>query len=389
MRLPSNLNDYDLDPYLKFPPKPRTGVTDITFVLARAESLRMVYDLFKIRKRYKASGMAPDSADLKAEQRKVVDEQKLRCETYYLRHLDGSRPLDWMCIQWIKLMTIKSRLIVEYPFGQVPTKEMTPQARHDLLRSSVEVIRIAHGVSSNKGIDDWLWYFRGWVQWHSIAIVIAELGGNKNQQFVNAAWTVLDPILADWDNVYRAKKDEAAWVHVNALIEKARQIRRQMPAAQVQSQERAETQPAPTKVEGPTVHQNYNPNSSTGQTPGSSIIGLVPDAAWQSEWGSFNRFGMSPGTIVPQYQQENESTPTQHHYQSLATPTASTSGVPFATGCAPSMDGLDVADFGYIEGLDNIDFSAFDAVFKDMAWDFSSPSTDPNVETFNTQPLYS
>jgi hypothetical protein len=186
----------------------------------------------------------------------------------------------------------------------------------------------------------------------------------------------LDPILADWDNVYRAKKDEAAWVHVNALIEKARQIRRQMPAAQFQSQESAQTQPASTNVQGPAVHQNYNPNSSTGQTPGSSVIGLVPDAAWQSEWGPSNGFGMSPETIVPQYQQGNESTPTQQPYQIFPTPAASNSSVPFLTGCAPAMDGLDVADFGYIEGLDNIDFSAFDAVFKDMA---SSPGHNPYV----------
>ena len=55
-------------------------------------------------------------------------------------------------------LQIKSRLIVEYPLGQVPTKEMSPQARHDLLRSSVEVIRISHSVGTNKGIDDWLWY---------------------------------------------------------------------------------------------------------------------------------------------------------------------------------------------------------------------------------------
>ena len=79
----------------------------------------------------------------------------------------------------------------------------------------------------------------------------------------------------------------------------------------------------------------------------------------------------------------------QQQYQILPTPAASAGSVPFLTGCAPSMDGLDVADFGYIEGLDNIDFSAFDAVFKDALWDFSSPSTDQNVEYFNTQPLYS
>ena len=49
------------------------------------------------------------------------------------------------------------------------------------------------------------------------------------------------------------------------------------------------------------------------------------------------------------------------------------------------MSGLDAADFGHIEGLDNIDFSAFDAVFKDMAWDFSSQSTDANFEHLHSQ----
>ena len=33
---------------------------------------------------------------------------------------------------------------------------MMPQERHDLLRSSVEVISISHGVSTNKGIENWL-----------------------------------------------------------------------------------------------------------------------------------------------------------------------------------------------------------------------------------------
>lgn len=106
VRLPSNLNDIDLDADSNTPVKPRTGVTDVTFVLARWESVRLVYNLFQLKKSYKTNGQSVDSPDLKAEQHRVLQEQKLRNETYYLRHLDGSRPMDWMCIHWFELMSV-------------------------------------------------------------------------------------------------------------------------------------------------------------------------------------------------------------------------------------------------------------------------------------------
>jgi hypothetical protein len=115
----------------------------------------------------------------------------------------------------------------------------------------------------------------------------------------------------------------------------------------------------------------------------SNVMGLVPHVAWQSGWSPSN----SSGTIVPQYQQSGVPTPTQQPFHSLPTPIASNLDIPFQTGCAPTMHGFDGADFGYIEGLDNIDFSAFDAVFKDMAWDFSSPSTDANFEHLHPQAM--
>ena len=47
------------------------------------------------------------------------------------------------------------------------------------------------------------------------------------------------------------------------------------------------------------------------------------------------------------------------------------------------MTGFENTDFGSLDGMDNIDFSAFDAVFGDPAWDVSSQSTDLNMEAFN------
>lgn len=285
-------------------------------------------------------------------------------------------------------LQIKSRLIVDYPLGQVPTKEMTQQERHDLLRSSVGILRISHGVGTNKFIDDWLWYFRGWVQWHSIAIIIAELGGNQNQNFVNTAWAVLDPVLADWDKVYNAKKDEPAWIHVNALIQKARQMRQQVPASERQAIERLQDQQhAPSiTAQAPNLQSHTIASSNDPRAPGTSMVGLVPDAAWQSGWDIPDGFELSSHTAGPHYQQTLHPTPSHPQQRTYPIHSISNTEIPFDTSCAPPMHGFDSVDFGYIEGLDNIDFSAFDFVFKDTAWDFSSPSTDnPSIEHVNPQ----
>ena len=245
---------------------------------------------------------------------------------------------------------------MDFPFSQVPTKEMSPRERFELLQMSVDIIRMTQAVNTNARMQQWAWYFRGWVQWHSVAIVIAELGANKNQQFVNAAWAVLDPILSGWDKVYQSKREEPPWEHVNTLIQRAREMRKQMP---VQKQ----NQP----VEAPSVPQVTNTypqvDSSSGLDPNLPQMG----AMWQTPWvGLDNSQPTVPSMPNPSFTPQQFSTPPSME-------------VPFVTGCAPTMPGME-SDFGYIEGLDNIDFSAFDAVFGDSTWDSSSPSTDLNME---------
>ena len=228
---------------------------------------------------------------------------------------------------------------------------MSAKERFGLLQASVDIIRLSHSVSVYKNVEDWLWYFRGWVQWHAIAIVIAELGCNKSQQFVNAAWAVLDPILADWDKVYKAKRDEPAWEHVNTLIERARQMRRQIPPQQ-------QIQPTPTSLQP--AFRNL-PESQV--VPASNV--LYPTSMEQTVSAGLN--ASTQGFDLNQNQ----------------FPVSGSVDTPFQTGCAPMMTGFENVDFGYLDSLEDIDFTAFDAVFGDATWDFSSQSSDPTMETFN------
>lgn len=57
-------------------------------------------------------------------------------------------------------------MIVEHPTTQVPTKEMSKDARFDLLQSSVTLIDKTLGISKSERLRDWTWYFRGYMQWY-------------------------------------------------------------------------------------------------------------------------------------------------------------------------------------------------------------------------------
>lgn len=108
VQLPSNLNDVDLDPDSPERPKPRTGVTEVTFILLRWESVRMIQGLMEVKKKHKASGQAVDIDALKTEQKAVLNESRLRIETFYQRHLHESRAYDWLCLRWIEMMLVSN-----------------------------------------------------------------------------------------------------------------------------------------------------------------------------------------------------------------------------------------------------------------------------------------
>ena len=130
-------------------------------------------------------------------------------------------------------MQTKARLSIEYPWGHTITKSMTPEQRLDMLRSSVTIIRSTHTLYADDDMADWLWFFRGFVQWHALAIVVAELAHSTSPRFAKSAWLVLEPLLAFWDKVYQTKHGDAPWDHVNSLIQRSKEMARQSEQAQI------------------------------------------------------------------------------------------------------------------------------------------------------------
>lgn len=168
--------------------------------------------------------------------------------------------------------------------------------------------------------------------------MISALAWSTSRDFVEGAWRILDPILAKWDKVYNMKRDEPAWDHVNALIERARQMRRK----HFPKEDKAATTAAAMPI------QQVAPAESPASLPLNGTLGLMPSETVTNSIDTAQQYQPAPFN-PPQL-------------SNLLTPS-----VPFQTGCAPTLAGLE-GDFGFLDDLQNIDFSAFDAVFGDSSW---------------------
>ncbi|CAK4030960.1 aurofusarin cluster transcription factor aurR2-like [Lecanosticta acicola] len=353
VKLPSNLNDDDLYPDMTEAPRARIGITDMTFPTLRFEIHRLVSALVAMRRQQSSSWNHGNT--LRESQMMYLDQAKARFCEQYTNHMDPSRPYDWMCLMFVEGMLIKAQLVIDFPLGTTPTKTMPADERMCLLKSSVGIISITRHLSVDDRISGWLWYFRGFVQWHSLAIVVAELSWNANPEFADFAWQVLDPIFADWDRLYRMKRDEPAWVHVNSMIERARHLRRQRPKqSHVQKRNKpnnaAKARPSTGIFPDPTLMGNTSAAAPSFEpSDASAAQGLAALAA--TEGSLTHDTSGAPSYHVPTPESIVQGPPPSQY--SHTTPMMN-----FDINFAPSA-----------ENFDSVDFGAFDAVFGSASWD--------------------
>lgn len=110
VKLPLNLNDYDLQLGATQPPKSRIAVTDMTFCLLRFEIHSLVYGLWNIRNKNITTWTTQSSTatGIREEQMAFFEETQARLQSQYLSYMDASRPNDYMCLTFIRGMLVNT-----------------------------------------------------------------------------------------------------------------------------------------------------------------------------------------------------------------------------------------------------------------------------------------
>ncbi|THZ72897.1 hypothetical protein D6C85_04417 [Aureobasidium pullulans] len=224
--LPLNVNDLDLYPEAIEAPAPRTGITDMTLPLVGYEITRLVSTI-NIPDSY---DMGADGADARmnqaiARKMRMVGECQTRLQSDYLQYANPSGPFDWMTTTFTRLMLTKCTLLIYHPLNGAATRPLTPEVKDQLFSASIDTVQYSHALKFEPRIEKWAWFFRGFVQWHALAYVAAELGHRTGTSEVDRAWKVLNEVLENKHATTKGSDKSALWKPMHWLIQRAREVR--------------------------------------------------------------------------------------------------------------------------------------------------------------------
>lgn len=237
-RLPLNINDDDISPYMKERPKPRVGFTDMTFFLVRCD---ICYALRRVaytcpNTSGAVAGPTPDNCG------NVVQTVNMHIEEQYLKHCNMADPIQWISATVARLVLTKMWLVIHHPVTRQDLEsQISHESRESLFITSIEVAEFARLIKEDENTKKWSWMFDAYMQWHAIAMVLAELCVRPLSPLTDRAWIAVTTVYDDWLRTAKQRKG-MLWRPLAKLMKRAGTLRRKQLeelAAQVENQQAA------------------------------------------------------------------------------------------------------------------------------------------------------
>ena len=271
-RKPLNINDADLDPENRQPLSDRVGHTELTFCL-------ICNELSIVTRRF--TFMLQPAKDREKVPAGTTVEEKIslisECEQYirqeYLVHCDSSNPIAWVAVTVTRLILARLWLAVYHPLQPENRSHVYPMmTRERLMLISVSILEDAHRLEREPSVVQWRWFFSSWVQWHALAVALAELCLHNRGPLVERAWAIIDQVYEPWASHIADSRRGMLWRPIQKLMHKALANRRTCASvADSHSPAYTTTNSGSLSPVGPPLHHNLqspsNPDFSHAPSP--------------------------------------------------------------------------------------------------------------------------
>ena len=227
-KLPLHINDEDLhiDSYEEV--EERQAFTDMTFSLLCDEIMDTVRQLNYVPVR--ELGQTESGSREKWTQRidAVINVQR-RVEERYLRHLNLAHPFHWAIRLLADIIAAVMWLIVYRPLQQQrPNRSSSFQlADPGILRLSIEVLEKAYQLNTDPAASSFRWLSQTYVQWHALAVTIAELCVKTEGPMVERAWAIVIPMFQEASQHVADSQEGMLWRPIKKLMHRAQGLRQE------------------------------------------------------------------------------------------------------------------------------------------------------------------
>lgn len=228
-RLPSNINDMNLDPDMTQPAVDQTGKTEMLYSLVRFQAShfsRRVLFSDQVCRRNGYEILTP------VQKRDKIDEFWEDIETKYLSLCDKNIDLNFITVTSVRLIIVKWKLAVSKPLAN----EKQDNGMGMCFRKTCEeVLQCAHALRQYEKGRRWLWLFQTYVEWDALTYLLMDLCLMPETQTTDTTWKVIDEVYYYWRDVSDVFKDRR-WERIEDLRREALAARMSGPTVNVPPQ---------------------------------------------------------------------------------------------------------------------------------------------------------
>ncbi|KAI0976724.1 fungal-specific transcription factor domain-containing protein [Xylaria arbuscula] len=303
--LPHNIDDAEFGPDTTVPLQSRPGPSDMTFGLCTAQSSGSF-----LWSEYAGMGLHTEEETLR---------RAKHLEAQFVRGADPDHAASYLASVMVRLVILKMWLVLRYPIhprrgkprvtmeqqGKTPSAPIggipdasgssspgvftasstttTPKphsaapivSAESTLRTALSIMEVSEFLETGPYSDRTRWWCETYVQWHPLAVALAELCTQTQGEIVEHAWRVIDVVFPRWSGKIADAKRGSLWRPIRKLYKKAKAAReaasgkeRRRSARHEQLLSQTQTQPQ-SRTQRP-----WGPAAASVSAPESQLSGL-------------------------------------------------------------------------------------------------------------------
>ncbi|THX49848.1 hypothetical protein D6D06_08326 [Aureobasidium pullulans] len=177
---PLNLNDAEFDGTTigkVVTQQDNSAFSEVTFLNLVSETQQLTRDVCFVTPRDVRESPSPIQYSWIIRDQAVESLEKHLTQQYF-QYIDPSVPLQYATLCYAKALLSCMRLYVVRPLQRHPATDSLPIGNENVLLRAIEATEHILSIQTDT-TRSWHWFFRGFVSWHPLAVLLVELGARQ------------------------------------------------------------------------------------------------------------------------------------------------------------------------------------------------------------------
>lgn len=212
---PTNIDDDDFGPNSKGPLVPKSTPADNVICMCTARC-----GVFGYITHPHASRSEAGQGTLHTEDELINYVRAL--ENDFIHTADPSSLSSRYASEVARMVILKLWLIVQYPFTSHPTVTPMRVSQETMLRTAISVMELSERMTQGPWAGRFAWWTDCYVQWHPLAVALAELCTQRDGELVQRAWKIVERVYPLWKDQVADSSSGPLWRPIRKLYRKAK-----------------------------------------------------------------------------------------------------------------------------------------------------------------------